>query len=82
MGVIKTRLSALEKQFQAMIPPGEEPVTFIFENGERLTFPNGHAAIIWAITNSDKEAQLVTVETRDPSKASLAAAILAVDHQE
>lgn len=83
MGVIKTRLSALEKQFLSMIPPGEEPVTFVFEDGERLTFPNGHKALIFAIKNRNSEKmQSVTIETKHQNKASLAKAVIAGDHRQ
>ena len=80
MGIIKTRLAALEKQFNAMIPPGEATVTFTFDNGEQMTFPNGHAALIFAIKNrNNEELQNVTIETKSQSKASLAKAVLAGD---
>lgn len=80
MGAIKNKLDTLEKRLYAMIPPGNEPVVFIFPDGRQMDFCNGHEALIFAIKNrKNVEMQGVTVETKKQGVPLLAKAVLAGD---
>lgn len=72
----RNKVDALEKRLLSLLPPTECPVTFIFEDGERVTFPNGHAALIFAIKNRNNNLN-VTIETVNTDGASMAKAVLA-----
>ena len=80
MGGIKNKLESLEKRLLSMIPPGDEPVVFLFPNGDQMEFCNGHDALVFAIKNRENEDMRgVIIKTKKPGDPLLAKAVLAGD---
>ncbi len=80
MSGIKNKLETLEKRLLAMIPPGNEPVIFLFSNGDQMEFCNGHDALVFAIKNrGNEDMRGVIIETRKQGDPLLAKAVLAGD---
>lgn len=78
MSVNRRIIENLKSRVFSMMPPTEKPITFIFPDGHKETFKNGHDALMFALNNPQSEdLRGVTIEPPEGDSDSFLLAIMA-----
>lgn len=78
MSVNRRIIENLKSRVFAMMPPAERQITFIFPDGHKETFKNGHEALIFAISNPrNEDLRGVTIDPPEADGDSFLLAIMA-----
>ena len=76
-GAVKSRLKTLERRIFAMTPPGNDPVTFVFQDGSEMEFCNGHEALIYVLNNYKRDLRGVSIVSKHEAQDGFLQAIIA-----
>ena len=76
-GTVNNRLKTLERRVFAMLPPSDDPVTFVFPDGSEMDFCNGHNALMYVLNNYKKDLREVSIVSKHEAQDGFLQAIIA-----